>query len=373
MWWLSLWWIGYGYLLHRWHPQRQRKAPPPGLEAPAEQLSPLQVSLIIPARNEAERLPALLEALSKETFPLLEVIVVDDHSTDATREATHAWQERLPFPLHYLSSAGVGKKAALLTGLRAARGEIVITLDADTVPLPGAIETLMRPFTYPTVHMSAAYVRFWNTTAFEKGDFFQRFLLAFQALEMAGILALTAGSWQRGEPITVNGAFLAYRRAAFEEVGGWGEAPHPGGDDELLMQRIYRQIGPQALAFSGAVAETRPAQSWRELWHQRHRWLSKTRYAILPWVRAGLLALGLTHLLFWGLLLFEPKLALLHLGVTGALQAWVIEAGRRAMHLPAFLWLWYPLSQLWYPVYVACLLLIRWRRRFWWRGRWYER
>ncbi len=372
MWWLPLWWIGYGYLLWRWHPQRQRKGLPRSPENPPERLPPLQVSLLIPARNEANYLPTLLAALARETFPLLEVIIVDDHSTDATREVVQAWQGRLPFPLHYLLSTGAGKKAALLTGLRAARGSIVLTLDADTIPLPGAIETLLCPFAQPAVQMSAAYVRFWNEAAFAEGDFFQRFLLAFQALEMAGILALTAGSWQRGEPITVNGAFLAYRREAFEKVGGWGDAPHPGGDDELLMQRLYRQMGPQALSFSGAVAETRPALTWREFWHQRHRWLSKTRYAIVPWVRAGLLALGLTHLLFWGLLLFEPKLALLHLGVTGALQAWVIEAGRRGMRLPASLWLWYPLLQLWYPVYVARLLLLRWRRRFWWRGRWYE-
>jgi cellulose synthase/poly-beta-1,6-N-acetylglucosamine synthase-like glycosyltransferase len=379
VWWVVLWWIVYGYFLWRWRPREVREEAPAPKEATegyfhtedfAERT--LSVSILIPVRNEAGGLSRLLETLEKESFPILEVLIIDDHSTDGTAQVIEAWRSRMRFPMYYLENAGIGKKAALLTGLRAARGEIIVTLDADTVPEKGALERLVRPFCSPAVQMSAAYVRFWDGAAYSQGDFWRQFLLAFQALEMAGILALTAGSWQRGEPLTVNGAFLAYRREAFEAVGGWGSAPHPGGDDEFLMRRIYQRYGAAALVFSGAVAETRPALSWSEFWHQRRRWLSKERYAPLSLTQAGLLLLGLTHLLFWGLLFYSPTWAIAHLIVTGLLQASIIEAGRRAMKLPATLWAWYGLAQLWYPIYVVALGILLWKREFQWRGRKYK-
>lgn len=371
MWWLLLWWAVYGYVLWRWRPRT------PSIEASEEKGDGeshhgLQVSVLIPARNERECLPAVLAALKREASWISEVIVIDDHSTDGTAEVVWKWQEEVPFSLRYLRNEGAGKKAALLTGIRACQGEVIVTLDADTIPEPGALRALIRPFRRASVQMSAAYVRFWDEKAYERGGPGKRFLLAFQALEMAGFLALTAGSWQRGEPITVNGAFLAYRKQAFQSVGGWGDAPHPGGDDELLMQRLYERYGAEALVFSGAVAQTRPAPGWQTFWHQRRRWLSKQRYYLFFWTRAGLVLLGLTQLLFWLIGLISPSWALAHLCVTGALQAWVVVAGLQKLKLPRFLWFWYPLAQVWYPVYVVMLGIMLWRGGFWWRGRWYE-
>ncbi len=368
-----LWWMVYGYVLWRWRPH----AAPAGVPDKAADWEACphevpQVSILIPARNERMYLPKVLEALRKEASLESEVIIIDDHSTDGTAEVVRRWQGDVPFSLRYLRNKGAGKKAALLTGLEAAQGEVIVTLDADTVPEQGALEKLLQPFRDASVQMSAAYVRFWDGLSYWRGHAGTRFLLAFQALEMAGILALTAGSWQRGEPITVNGAFLAYRRQAFKAVGGWGNAPHPGGDDELLMQRIYQHYGAAALVFSEAVAETRPALTWPEFWHQRRRWLTKRRYHLFFWTRAGLALLGLTHLLFWVVLLISPTWALTHLLVTGVLQAWLITAGMQALRLPGFLWGWYGLAQAWYPVYVGILSFLVWRGGFQWRGRWYK-
>jgi len=370
---MVLWWMMYGYVLWRWRPRTgsSELLETAGDWAGGGQQAP-RVSILIPARNEGACLPEVLEALTQEPLLNTEVLVLDDHSTDATAEVVQSWQERVAFPLRYVRSEGMGKKAALLAGIKAAQGEILVTLDADTVPEPGAFEKLLRPFHKASVQMSAAYVRFWDEEAYEKVSLGKRFMLAFQALEMAGFLALTAGSWQRKEPITVNGAFLAYRRQAFEAVGGWGDAPHPGGDDELLMQRIYKRYGADALVFSGAVAQTRPALSWQEFWNQRRRWISKQRYYLFFWTRAGLALLGLTYLLFWLLLLLSPGWALAHLCITGILQAGLIAAGMRKVGLPRFLWGWYGLAQVWYPVYVVILGLLLWRGGFWWRGRWYK-
>jgi len=329
-------------------------------------------SILIPARDEAVGLPALLTSLTNQEVRPQEVLIIDDESADETAQVIRNYQSQMPFLVRLLKSRGSGKKTALLTGLSVAQGEVVLTIDADTRLMPGALLRILAPFHKPEVQMSAAYVRFWDANAYNRAGWGRRFLLAFQALEMAGILALTAGSWARGEPLTVNGAFLAYRLAAFLTVGGWGEAPHPGGDDELFMQRLYQAYGVKALAFSGAIAETRPALSWAELWHQRCRWLTKKRYYTFPWTRIGLLTLALVPFLFWAVLWIKPLWAVAHLLVTGSLQAFLIARGMQSLGLPRFLWRWYPLAQFFYPIYGIVLGLCLLRRRFVWKGRLYK-
>lgn len=99
-------------------------------------LSIMRLSIIIPAYNEAERLPATLEnihqyfASGASAFLLHEVIVVDDGSTDATEQTASAWQERLP--LHVLRlSQNRGKGAATRAGMLQASGEYHLLYDAD--------------------------------------------------------------------------------------------------------------------------------------------------------------------------------------------------------------------------------------------------
>jgi glycosyltransferase involved in cell wall biosynthesis len=100
------------------------------------------VSVLIPARNEATTLPHLLSALRRQTMQPLEVIVIDDHSTDATgslaRAAGVTVVEPPPLPPHWC-----GKTWALHHGVGASRGELLVFLDADTEPEPAFLESLV--------------------------------------------------------------------------------------------------------------------------------------------------------------------------------------------------------------------------------------
>lgn len=100
------------------------------------------VSVIVPARNEESSLPHLLASLAAQTRPATEVIVVDDHSEDATATvAATARATVLDAPA--LATGWKGKPAACAAGSERATGELLVFLDADVTLAPGALAALV--------------------------------------------------------------------------------------------------------------------------------------------------------------------------------------------------------------------------------------
>src|ERR1700677_5357752 len=99
------------------------------------------VSVIIPARDEEASLAACLESLVAQGGVAFEIIVVDDHSTDRTREIAASFSG---FGIRAIEAGSLppgwtGKNNAVTTGARAARGEWLLFTDADTIHLPGSL------------------------------------------------------------------------------------------------------------------------------------------------------------------------------------------------------------------------------------------
>ena len=96
-------------------------------------VDPPRVSVVIPARDEARTLPTLLAGLAEQTMPAADIVVVDDHSSDATSAVAVAPGARVvtapPLPAGW-----TGKAAALAAGAREAREDVVVLLDADVEP-----------------------------------------------------------------------------------------------------------------------------------------------------------------------------------------------------------------------------------------------
>jgi glycosyltransferase involved in cell wall biosynthesis len=106
-----------------------------------------RVSVVIPAYNEAENLPALLGELAPPLESLgtpYEIVLVDDGSTDGTRETLPGLQARYPALRVVRFRENAGQSAAFLAGFEAARGEVVVTLDADLQNNPADIPELVR-------------------------------------------------------------------------------------------------------------------------------------------------------------------------------------------------------------------------------------
>jgi dolichol-phosphate mannosyltransferase len=103
------------------------------------------VSIIIPTLNEEENIVPLVSEINACTVPFREILFVDDHSTDATRDKVRALEGSQPIRLIEQDGAGPGLAGAIMSGARAAQGEILLVMDADLSHPPDRIKDLLAP------------------------------------------------------------------------------------------------------------------------------------------------------------------------------------------------------------------------------------
>jgi glycosyltransferase involved in cell wall biosynthesis len=104
------------------------------------------VSVVIPTRNRASHLPYLFAALGSQTYPAarMELVVVDNESTDGTAELVAEWAEALPSPLRYHRKENDGQTASRNVGSSLARGDVLAFTDSDCIPDPHWIANAVR-------------------------------------------------------------------------------------------------------------------------------------------------------------------------------------------------------------------------------------
>jgi dolichol-phosphate mannosyltransferase len=103
------------------------------------------VSIIVPTLNEEENIVPLVSQITACAVPFQEILFVDDHSTDATRDMVRAVAGSRPIHLIERNGADVGLAGAIMSGARAAEGEILLVMDADLSHPPERIKDLLAP------------------------------------------------------------------------------------------------------------------------------------------------------------------------------------------------------------------------------------
>ncbi len=230
------------------------------------------VSVVVAARNEAPSLPVLLDSLLAQTYRDYEVIVVDDRSADATPTILAEYQagdERLRVERIADVPAGrTPKMHALGQGVRAAGGALLLFTDADCSVPPGWIAGIVTCFE-PDVGVVAGYVglRAVHNTWLEH----------VQAMDYFAMMATTAGATKLGQPIGGSGANIAYRRAAYDQAGGFDDMPLSAvADDMLLLQHVLDRTSWRAVFCDDprTFIETDAEPTLRQLLNQRVRWMA---------------------------------------------------------------------------------------------------
>ncbi|SKA19760.1 Glycosyltransferase, catalytic subunit of cellulose synthase and poly-beta-1,6-N-acetylglucosamine synthase [Chitinophaga eiseniae] len=293
--------LGYG-LLMLWYSRGWRKLPEYVPAQPIEGTT--SVTVIIPARDEAENLPLLLKALQQQTYPvdLLEVIVVDDFSTDDTAgivtrfPATNVRLLKMEDMLSKDERLNAYKKKAIAMAIERAKGNLIVTTDADCVMGPRWIETIVRFYEAYRPKFIAAPVSFYRE---------RNFFMKLQSLDFITMQGITGAVARLKSGTMCNGANLAYEKSAFHAVGGFtGIDNIASGDDMLLMYKVYNAYpeGVLYLKNDDVIVRTLPVETLRGFMNQRIRWSSKAdKYEDkrLTWMlllvyffNVGVLALG---------------------------------------------------------------------------------
>jgi cellulose synthase/poly-beta-1,6-N-acetylglucosamine synthase-like glycosyltransferase len=235
------------------------------------------VSIIVAARNEEGKIALTINDVLSQSYrtELFELIVIDDHSTDRTAEIveTYASKGVKLIKLNEDKALNSYKKKAIQTAIGAAKGNLIVTTDADCRMGPEWLATIVNYYETTGCKMISSPVAY-----FEEKSIFEE----LQTLEFAYLIGLGASTIGNKNPSTCNGANLAYEKKAFFEVGGFnGIDDLASGDDELLLHKMAAIYGNKIgfLKNKDAVVYTHAKATLGEFIQQRKRWASKsTRY-----------------------------------------------------------------------------------------------
>jgi peptidoglycan-N-acetylglucosamine deacetylase len=218
------------------------------------------VSVIVPAYNEEKVIAQTIDSLLASTYPRLEIIVVDDGSSDRTGAVVAERFNNEP-RVRLFNIPNCGKADALNYGLRYAKGEVVVGLDADTFFERETIGMLARRFADPTVGAVAGNVKVGNRN---------NLITRLQALEYITSQNLDRRAFAGLNCITiVPGAVGACRRSLLSQCGGW-LSDTLAEDQELTIN--IRRLGYRITYEENAIAWTEAPETVRDLVKQRFRW-----------------------------------------------------------------------------------------------------
>lgn len=252
------------------------------------------ISILVAAYNEADSIAETLASIEAQGYPgALEIIVIDDGSTDGTAEQVAGARARLPHVRLLRQPGNLGKSAALNRGLAEARSDLVVTLDADSFLRPDALRHLVERLANdpPGTRAVAGCVLVRNSrlnwvTRMQEWDYFH------------GIAAVKRVQSLYHGTLVAQGAFSMYDRELLRELGGWSETV---GEDIVLTWAILER-GWRVGHAEDAICFTHAPTTLRNFVRQRQRWARGMIEAFLRHPRILVTPRLSTFFVWWNLL-----------------------------------------------------------------------
>jgi chlorobactene glucosyltransferase len=225
---------------------------------------PPLVSVCVPARDEERGIRACLESLLEQDYPEFEVIVVNDHSADRTGELINEIVEKNPRLIALegedLPKGWLGKPFALYQAFQKAKGEILLFTDADPVFEPNALLTAVcamqeRKLDALTLMPKAEFGSFWERAA-------QPVIFGF----IGSLTRFGKVNSQDHKNAMGFGAFLMFKRSAYEAIGGHERGKADVLEDVLIAKRLKNAGFKLLVADAKRLFSIRMYYGLREIW-----------------------------------------------------------------------------------------------------------
>ena len=327
------------------------------------------LTVLVCTRNEENNLDSCLSSFSELEYPreLLEILVVDDQSTDATSEMLEQWKEELP-NLKIISTADSdktefqGKVNALIQGMDVAKGEFVVITDADCSVSPNWITEHLRWYQKDTGMVSSITVL----------DSLKPFDIA-QSLEMTELLGLSMAAINYGIPVSVIGNNLSIRKAAYEDIGGYRNIPFSVTEDVALFQTVWNS-GKWKVRFKAnndLLVKSEPPGSFFTWWRQKHRWVIGGKEIRLMGKIILLLGFIGAFTLIAAPFVLPLNFALAAIAVKFAGDLLVIYPTLRGLKQLKLIW-FLPVYQLYLFFFLLCVPILYLQKEVRWKGRVYH-
>jgi cellulose synthase/poly-beta-1,6-N-acetylglucosamine synthase-like glycosyltransferase/peptidoglycan/xylan/chitin deacetylase (PgdA/CDA1 family) len=225
------------------------------------------ITIVIPAYNEEAGIAATVQSMAESRYRgRLEIIVVDDGSTDRTAQAA----QDLGYPfVRTITQRNSGKPGALNTGIMAAQSDILVLVDGDTIFQPDTLEKLVAPLADRDVGAVSGNTKVYNRKGFlgrwQHLEYVVGFNLDRRMYDLLGVMP------------TVPGAIGAFRRPALYQVHG---VSHDTLAEDTDLTMALCRAGWRIVYAPQAIAWTEVPATLRVLWKQRYRWCYGTMQAM---------------------------------------------------------------------------------------------
>lgn len=220
------------------------------------------VSVIVPCWNEELTLENCVNSLVKQKYEEMEIIIVDDGSTDNTFQIAKELERSYREKVRLISKENGGKAKALNCGIEHAKGELVICIDADSVFLEDTVYELVKPFSgSPDLVAVGGNVKVGNR---------KKYLNKHQALEYIFGLGLQRRSFACLSCMQViSGAIGAFRKDKLLEIGGYSTDTLV---EDMDLTVSLQKAGGRIDYSSNAISYTEAPENIKDFVKQRYRW-----------------------------------------------------------------------------------------------------
>lgn len=311
------------------------------------------ITVLVPGHNEGKHLHKMVMSMQKQTYANLEIVVVDDGSTDQTPVIGRSFEKMGLIDKFLRNEIRGGKASAANFGLAYSKGKFIVHIDADSSLESDAIEKSLIPF-YMYKNLGGVGGNLIVRNDADSLTSAMQYLEYQQSISISRIVLSQIGIYK-----IISGAFGVFPKKILDRVGGWDVGP--GLDGDLTVK--IRKIGYDIRFEEQAVCNTHVPVDWNKLAKQRLRWSrSLVRFRLRKHKDIWFPNKNFRFSNFFSF--FENVFFGLILDIT-----WLYYMLRIIIVNPEFLLFWLPVKYLIYLLlyfmqFLTCLTIVRDKRKF---------